>query len=153
MPETGRETGPAQLTAPRPAFTPPSPQTLARVEALMDVYPETRRELSVERWSDRIGPQGAAAMLALNGRPMSADMRARALSRGDGAAPALGVLHAAAESEAQAETALLAVTVLGPELRNEDPASLHGAIRALRAAGLEGPARAIAIELFLIGSE
>jgi hypothetical protein len=60
-------------------------------------------------------------------------------------------LAAAAQSRAIGETALLASLVLAQGAQTVETNALAGVIRALRAVGLDGAARSVAIEALLSG--
>lgn len=149
------DAGPVALTSAQPAFTPPPPRELARLNALIDLYPQVRGELAAERRREAGGPGAGFEALMLDaaaGEPLDAAGRAALLS-GEPAPGDAGLalaLAAASEAGADAETALLAAALLGEaDLATASPALLYAAVRALAAAGLEASAAELAAAAIL----
>lgn len=90
------------------------------------------------------------ALLAAVGEPVAVDQWAAALDVPAGLAPPAGVwlpLQGAAQGGRVAETALLALLVLGETpLADHSPITLHGVVTALRTVGLTDEAHALAVE-------
>ena len=148
---------PVSLTAPasqRASFDPPSDTDLARLNALIDLYPSARGELAVERRLDEGGANAgfeALMLSAMGGEPLSPDMRAAFLEADGGAVSGALVLTlaAAAEAGAKAETGLLAAALLGDSPAAASDADLYSAVSALRRAGLNDSAAEIAVAAVL----
>lgn len=139
----------------------PGDQTLAELDALIDLDPAAREELSVERRLQAMeeNPELAlfdAMMLAAVGADSAPpELRVKVLetglSTGNEVDPALLLaMEQAAGAGAMAETGLLAAAVLGEGgPRDAAPGDLARVLSALQRAGLEEDARRLAVEAML----
>lgn len=139
----------------------PDEQTLAELDALIDLDPAAREELSVERRLQAMedDPELAlfdAMMLAAVGADSAPpELRVKVLesglSTGNEVDPALLLaMEQAAGAGAMAETGLLAAAVLGEGgPREAAPGDLARVLSALQRAGLAEDARRLAVEAML----
>ena len=135
--------------APDPATT-PAATTPAAAELDAAAYPAW---LAVQ--PDPVGPRAARmlALLAAVGEPVAVSDWVAVIGEPAHAAPPASLwlsMQAAAADRRVAETALLALLVLGETpVADHSPVTLHGVVTALRTVGLTADAHALAVEAAL----
>lgn len=155
-PNPGSDAGAPVPLGVAPPWTPPEPEDVASVEALIALSAE-----GPEAAQSRLESEGEArvrfidaAVLAALGKTGDPAMRL-ALLRGEGGdgeradADVLLAMDSAAADGATAETALLAAAAMGPGPVALAPADLVRVVRALATVGLEQDAREAGLEAML----